>query len=983
MNRQWLMLAIGLFFSHLINAQEKNNPYFQQQVDYKINVSLNDKEHLLTATEELKYTNNSPDTLSELLFHLWPNAYSTNSTAFAKQQIRLKNSRFYFDKKENYGFLNDIHFLSGKDTLLYAYLTPDIDVCKIRLKKKLSPGASVDLQIPFSVYLPRTYSRLGHIGQSYQITQWYPKPAVYDREGWHAMPYLDEGEFYSEFGSFKVKITVPANYVVGATGVLQNKEEKNWLKDRLKDSIPLTDKIISAETFKTLTFEQDNIHDFAWFADKYYNVAQDSVKLESGKVVQVWFYYTSDWTRFKESALRDLKDAVYWYSKWVGEYPYTSATAVTGPLGAGAGMEYPMITITDPFAIIHEVGHNWFYGILGSNERDYGWMDEGLNSYIENRVFEFQSERREKQKEEARKDSIKSGFEVEPKKKLKERRRELTVSLSMESLPYTAMRSRAFAEPVQLHSDKYYEFNYGMSLYMNPPLFFGFLRSYLGEKVFDKCFHQYYDDWKFKHPQPEDMRQSFEKASGKDLGWFFNDLIKTTDQVDIGIKSLIEDGNKYKLVLRNLGKVRIPVNVKVFGEGKKALDEFWVEPFEGVDTVLIPLSDFKNIKINIVEQNLDLSPNNDYIARRGIKKIKTLKFKFLTGVDSAQRCEEYFMPIAGYNASNGLMPGIALYNSSPGSKKAEYIIAPMYSFNAQEVTGIAGVNFKWNGKQSLVRNNLQFGIQRFTQTKADIIFNHNSYQLLMGKKFNRDVKLSNYWLPRQFPSVGAPLSKGSTFGHKIEYELTRNDALNHIKIKPSIEYIGEESRPQVGGFTGVKAYRQGAIRYNLEVLYARQLLKKSWTKLRLFAGSQLYAGTYFDYGIDGKVDYAMEYYAIDRFGQGIAAGRQTNEEEGGMRQMVGSRARSLLAINLTTGIPKTPFSIFGDWTRANGTVSFYDAGISIVFVDDFLGLHFPIYGSGYASGKPADFEDFTNNVRFTLKWRLRPIEQIVRDVMLH
>ena len=255
------------------------------------------------------------------------------------------------------------------------------------------------MDTPFRVKVPDgRFSRLGHTGQSYHITQWYPKPAVYDQDGWHAMPYLTQGEFFADFGRYEVSITLPANYIVGATGVLQEKEERQWMDSLAtrpaperrspKGAAPFPP---SATAWKTIRFAQDSVHDFAWFADKRFVVRKGSVVLpESGRTVTTWALYTPRNAALWENAVTYINEALLHYGQAVGDYPYAACTAVDGTISAGGGMEYPMITIIGNMSsaesldnvIAHEVGHNWFQGVLASNEREHPWLDEGLNSYL-------------------------------------------------------------------------------------------------------------------------------------------------------------------------------------------------------------------------------------------------------------------------------------------------------------------------------------------------------------------------------------------------------------------------------------------------------------------------------------------------------------------------------------------------------------------------------------------------------------------------
>ena len=211
---------------------QSNSQYWQQQVNYIIDVSLNDKEHTLDGFERIEYINNSPDTLKFIWFHLWPNAYKNDKTAFTDQVLENGSTKFYFSDKEDKGYINRLDFKVNNITAATEDHPQHIDIVKIILPAPLPPAQKLIITTPFHVKLPYNFSRGGHDGQSYQATQWYPKPAVYDKDGWHPMPYLDQGEFYSEFGSFDVSITVPENYVVAATGEIQNTAEKEWLKTR-------------------------------------------------------------------------------------------------------------------------------------------------------------------------------------------------------------------------------------------------------------------------------------------------------------------------------------------------------------------------------------------------------------------------------------------------------------------------------------------------------------------------------------------------------------------------------------------------------------------------------------------------------------------------------------------------------------------------------------------------------------------------------
>ena len=211
--------------------------YWQQQANFEIKVKLNDIDQTLDAFETITYTNNSPDTLKFIWFHIWPNAYKNDKTAFSEQLLQNGRTDFYFSNKQQRGYINRLDFKIDGLTAETEDHPQYIDVVKVLLPIPLAPGKTTTITTPFHVQLPYNFSRGGHLEHSYQLTQWFPKPAVYDRKGWHEMPYLDQGEYYSEFGNYDVTITLPEDFVVAATGDLQNEDELAWLREKAKQPV--------------------------------------------------------------------------------------------------------------------------------------------------------------------------------------------------------------------------------------------------------------------------------------------------------------------------------------------------------------------------------------------------------------------------------------------------------------------------------------------------------------------------------------------------------------------------------------------------------------------------------------------------------------------------------------------------------------------------------------------------------------------------
>ena len=541
--------------------------YFQQKVDYKIDVTLNDVDNTLDGFEIINYTNNSPDTLYFIWFHLWPNAYKNDRTAFSEQLLQLGRTDFYFSDNEKRGYINRLDFKVDGVTAQLVDHPLYIDISKLILSTPLVPGNTVKITTPFHEKIPFNFSRGGYVGQTYQITQWYPKPAVYDNKGWHPIPYLDQGEFYSEFGNFNVQITVPKDYVVAATGELQNNDELNFLKERAdesniqktkpkviivkeisnqntKEKKNTVTKIKSKTPFKnrnhtplksnsqiqevkenpfyitkekeetkTINYIQNNVHDFAWFADKNFIVNHDTLKLASGKIIDVYAYYTPAGKNIWKNSIQFIKDAITTRSKWLGEYPYNIVSAVEAKMGFNGGMEYPTITSISPLhneksldeTIEHEVGHNWNYGILASNEREHPWMDEGMNTYFDNRYEKIKYSNKDFKKNKG--DFINNKLPDDET-----------------DLDYRTEIANKKDQPIETSSENFSELNYGLTAYYKTGKWMKVLEDYVGEHLFDSCLHEYYNRRKFKHPQPEDFKKVVEDISRKNVDSIFSML---------------------------------------------------------------------------------------------------------------------------------------------------------------------------------------------------------------------------------------------------------------------------------------------------------------------------------------------------------------------------------------------------------------------------------------------------------------------------
>lgn len=513
------MLIIACFLTITLRAQD----YFQQNMNFDISVELNDTLNTLSGFETIRYANRSNDTLYYIWFHIWQNAYKSDTAPFAKQLIQHGRTDLYFADKEQRGYIDRLNFTVDREPAAVEQHPQMTEAIKLLLPHPLNPGDAVTIETPFHVKLPFTFSRSGHRNQTFQITQWYPKPAVYDNKGWHIMPYLDQGEFYGEFADYQIKITIPEKYTLAAGGIRTNTSKNK------KGTV-------------THFYSQQNVHDYAWFVNPDFLILQDTLALESGRIISVESYFTEDSKKTWHHSIDYMKSSVRFYSRLLGEYPYESVKAVEVKMGFEGGMEYPGITAISgagntkslDLLLAHEIGHNWFYGIIASNERDYPWMDEGMNTYYE---YRYEKER----------------YPQKAEGKLPE---------SFTDLGYRIAISNKTDQPIATAAHKFSMRNYGYIAYHKAALWMQKLENFVGTPVFDSIMKSYYDTWKFKHPYPVDFKTIAEGVSNRNLTDHFSlldkkgpleDSKKKTFKIS-GIFSLKEtDKYKYLFVSPALG----------------------------------------------------------------------------------------------------------------------------------------------------------------------------------------------------------------------------------------------------------------------------------------------------------------------------------------------------------------------------------------------------------------------------------------------
>ncbi len=996
-------LFIGLLVSTITIAQKE---YFQQEVNYKIAVTLNDQEHILKGNIEMQYTNNAPEALDFIYLHLWGNAFKDRTTAFARQKIRTNSTRFYFAEDSELGNYSGLDFTVDGEKARLEFEPENPDIAKLYLPKPITTGATIQIASPFLLKIPASFSRLGHVGESYQMTQWFPKPAVYDADGWHPMPYLDMGEFYSEFGNFDVRITLPENYVVGASGVLQTESEKVFIAQKIAETQAYFDTLQNPETgldeavyppssekLKTIRYTAEKVHDFAWFADKRFRVVKSQVALPSGRSVDTWVMFTKTNEAYWKTAIDYVDRAVAFYSELVGEYPYPQATAVQSALSAGGGMEYPMITVigyyNDPQGldevITHEVGHNWFYGILAFDERDHPWMDEGINSYYDHRYTEryYGSPQSGNIPKFIMGNTEASEYEI--------------------AYLYQARRDRDQAP--QTTSDEFVPINYWLGAYEKPAVAFKYLEKYLGATLFDRVMQDFYRKWAFKHPQPEDLKAHFVQETGKNLDWFFEGLINSNAKMDYAITKVENRGDSLQVTVANRGDLATPFSISSISDLAIAHTQ-WQEGFDGRKTFSFPSEYGQHLAIDAQRWSLDVNRKNNYWHPKGpLKKVEPFEFRILGAAENDKRTSLYFLPYPGYNAYDGAMLGLALYNTVIPSRRFEFALAPAYGFKRKKLVGVGDIKYHWFWGDGQKPQELTLGLtgKRYSFSKDDDLTYERIFPYLEYRFKSSSATRVSHWARLGYSMVnqnylnyapdGTPLLEKTGLGFlSLEYALGNSNILNPGIFKVKLEHFAGNDELFVANGSYLKLSLEG----RQSITYARG----KRFEIRGFAGffphnesrDRGFIGTgAFNLSAQGYNDYSYEELYFGRFENEGLWSQQIHRREGGMRYAIGGAyqvGRSnnfILALNLESDLPfklparlrVRPYLDMGYFDNAMptgeddtfGDQFIYTGGFSLILAKDILEINFPVVNSKNLQDILIERGNYFSRITFTLDLR--------------
>ena len=601
-----LFILIIYLLPFLLFSQKKNNPW-QQEVDYDMVIDVNVENHTYKGTQSLVYTNNSPDDLDRVFYHLYFNAFKPGTdleqnSRYSNDDSRTMSKNILMLDEKDWGDMQIKWMLQDGVPVEFNI---EETILEVSLAKPISAGKSTTLEMEFFVQTPAMIRRSGKNSEdnvAFSMSQWYPKLCQYDDEGWHANPYIGR-EFYGVWGNFDVTINIDKDYVVAASGYLQNPELIGHGYAPLKEGVIHKNKI-------AWRFIAPDVHDFSWAADP--DFVHDYIDIKEGP--RMHFFYKRDseyvnlWKEFQPTAA----DFLTFFSEKIGKYPYSQYSVI---MAGDGGMEYAMCTFIDGVGhptmrsllsvTSHEIAHTWFQFLMATNESKHSWMDEGFTSYIDDVAMNVVlNEGKALANENAYKD-------------------------------YFWWVSTGLEEPLTTHADRYkYNTGYGVSAYDKGSIFLSQLKYVIGEKHFDNTLKKYFVDWSFKHPKPNDFIRSAEKVSGLELDWYLLDWAQSTMTIDYSLNSVYGVDNKTKVVLKRIGQMGMPIDLRVVlnsGEvldynipltkmrGSKPLESStlldswsWAKPFYEF-WLNVGSSDISRIIIDPKNEMADINRDNNYL----------------------------------------------------------------------------------------------------------------------------------------------------------------------------------------------------------------------------------------------------------------------------------------------------------------------------------------------------------------------------------
>ncbi len=784
--------------------------YWQQYVYYDFKVRLDTEDHALSGEAIITYKNNSPDTLDRIYLHLYPNAFKNENSTMAQEA-----KRYYRDRSitpENNGYIDILEFrITRKETDINPTEAPvvayrvDDTILESMLPERLPPGEELQLYVKFYEKITSLVTRGGRRGNQYDLAQWYPKLVVYDQNGWHPDQFHANGEFYGEFGTFDVAIKLPYDYIVCATGVpVEGDPGWSWVqvdtslsdeewKEAHDQQLEEIKKKGEQNKERTVKFRAEKVHDFAWLTSPDFLYEKGEW---NGIPIHV-LYRSSAKQGWSKKVVQRGERVLEWLSTKFGMYPYPQLSITHGLLGGG--MEYPMLVMNSgPWEglISHEVGHIYFYGMLASDELAEAWMDEGFTTYQE---FWYQHAKFGPwgYEEDSEPDVNSLKFKLNPRLPTKERTFGYLVNYM----------TSGYNEPMSQYAHEF-KGGYGINAYTKGAAFFGMLHYIVGDSLWDKICHTYFDRWKFKHVNEERFKKVVEDVTGENFDWYFDPWLHDAVAVDYALgkvsKTKLNDGQwQTEIEVKRKDNGIMPVEVQLTTQQGEKFTKRWDGKDQSGKVVFVTKDKPGQVALDPNDMILDKNRMNNgdwrfqflpdnpfsFYRPRNVYLIKYAPKMWYNDVDGlwlgarfrGSYFGKYYLSEAGF--TYGLNSNRFGYNFKfahpliPNSNKLNLSLSVIN----QEGRGIGDISFSY-----------RFGRERYSPPFHTFNLGFNSSQLIKNEQDYAKRKIKSEDETILIPEWERGRVNKISLGYNLDFEQRRWSSELNLNAETSQDFFGSE-----------------------------------------------------------------------------------------------------------------------------------------------------------------------------------------------
>lgn len=968
---KYIILLIIIFFN-LSNNLSAQDEYFQQKTDFNIKADLNLVNKSLKGNIELKYYNNSLDNLKEIYFHLHANAFNNKSSLFAKGLLNEDETDLYFTKPSDMGGYEEISFISEKTNLKWIYTDSSKQIVKVSLKTPLKPEDAINILISYQLKIPEDVFGFGYKNNQFNMVYWYPKPAVYDNNGWHLNQLNVNNLNYSNFGDYNVSITVPKNYLVASSGILNTKSEIATIEEIItqnktdgSNEKPFNDSL----GIKQIEFQAKNINDFVWFANPNFKITKTNTNKYRNDNIILYVYYNSKRLKKQDvdSIINKSMQLIQDNSKKFGTYPNKQISLVLSDNISKNGF-YPMLITAKAKDyrrkysefyqnLIYNINSSWINSIFSINGNEYPWMQLGIPEFY-------------------KKNYIENNYD--PKDKI--RRNYTTFKESSD-----AFAKYIYLKPANLRASGY-DFYKELIMFSKYKTAFSleYLENYLGAELFNKIMYAFTSNWKFHHPTSDDFKNHFESFTKKDLNWFFDGLLGDPNPFKYNIKSVIQTANEYIVDIENKGKYKIPFKLGYLFEATSP-KYLQVEGFLGTKEIILEESLIDRIKID----PFDLYYKDKKLKTK-VKTSKKLKNNKNLSFFKKKRRSHFMIPSLGFNANDGFLLGLLV--SSFNTKNLDYYIAPMYGFRSKTIVGIGNYSRNFILNKKIKRIKVGVNTRSFHRLKRDdfklryIRFSpYINFYFGKGNScgLSDQIHYRFSYIKDETYTVNG-IESYNRFINKLDYNKSGGNVITPFKLTIGLEhqyYNYYKSRNYLKIYTDLNTgYMYKKDRFISLRLYGATYIFNTNTK-----STDTYPGTLSLIG-NAENDYDYEDYFFDRSAQEGFWSQQISMNTGGFKtavgrsNSVGQSNKYVVAANIRVDLPIKIFikpfidiGIYGDLPTVSDGYSnklIYSGGILAEIIKDHLEIYLPILNSKEIEDIYHEKGNFFNRMSFMVKFNL-------------